>query len=78
MIKGAKTRRDYVYMHLRTEAYFQSDDTVTTGERIGLVGDTGDASACHLHFELWTAPGWYDGGDAVDPLSYLKEWDAAS
>ena len=22
---------------------------------------TGDASACHLHFEIWTAPGWYAG-----------------
>ncbi len=78
VVKGAKTKRDYVYMHLRRPAYFQADDTVRTGERIGLVGDTGDATACHLHFELWTAPGWYNGGDAVDPLRYLKEWDAAS
>jgi hypothetical protein len=38
---------------------------------------TGSASTCHLHFELWT-PHWWDGGQAFDPLSRLKQWDAAS
>jgi murein DD-endopeptidase MepM/ murein hydrolase activator NlpD len=32
---------------------------------IGVVGQTGDATACHLHFEIWTAPGWYEGGDPM-------------
>jgi murein DD-endopeptidase MepM/ murein hydrolase activator NlpD len=78
VIKGAGTKRDYVYMHLRSRALYAADDKVATGARIGTVGDTGDATACHLHFELWTAPGWYNGGDAVDPLPYLKDWDASS
>jgi murein DD-endopeptidase MepM/ murein hydrolase activator NlpD len=42
------------------------------------VGDTGDASACHLHFEIWTAPGWYDGGHVIDPLASLQAWDSFS
>ena len=33
---------------------------------------------CHLHFEEWTAPGWYDGGHPVDPLPDLKRWDRTS
>jgi murein DD-endopeptidase MepM/ murein hydrolase activator NlpD len=33
------------------------------------------ASACHLHFELWTAPGWYSGGQPIDPLPSLQAWD---
>jgi murein DD-endopeptidase MepM/ murein hydrolase activator NlpD len=37
-----------------------------------VVGQTGRASTCHLHFELWTAPGWYEGGEAVDPEQLLR------
>jgi murein DD-endopeptidase MepM/ murein hydrolase activator NlpD len=40
--------------------------------------NTGDATACHLHFEIWTAPGWYEGGSPIDPLPYLEKWDAYS
>jgi hypothetical protein len=53
-------------------------DKVMTGQPIGFVGDTGRASECHLHFEEWTAPGWYDGGEAFDPLRFLKVWDGWS
>jgi hypothetical protein len=33
---------------------------------------------CHLHFEQWTSPGWYDGGRPIDPLPDLKRWDRTS
>ena len=48
---------------------------VYTGQELGEVGDTGNAVGCHLHFEEWSAPGWYDGGRPVDPLPDLKRWD---
>jgi hypothetical protein len=67
---------DYAYMHLRDKALVAKGDTVTTGQTIGYVGRTGDATACHLHFEMWPAPGWYTGGQAVDPLPSLKAWDS--
>ena len=67
--------RSYAYMHMRDPALVRTGDRVYTGQRVGVVGDSGRASGCHLHFELWTAPGWYDGGHAVDPLPYLRQWD---
>ena len=41
----------------------------------GVVGSTGRSTACMLHFEMWTAPGWYRGGKVADPTPYLKDWD---
>ena len=35
---------------------------------------TGNASTCHLHFEIWTAPGWYEGGSPRDPKPDLERW----
>jgi murein DD-endopeptidase MepM/ murein hydrolase activator NlpD len=69
---------DNAYMHLAGPTPFVEGDQVFTGQQIGVVGDTGDASACHLHFEIWTAPGWYDGGHVIDPLPSLQAWDLFS
>ena len=66
-----------VYMHMLKPATVSKGDAVTAGQPIGQVGETGRASGCHLHFEFWTSPGWYEGGEAVDPLPYLKRWDTA-
>jgi murein DD-endopeptidase MepM/ murein hydrolase activator NlpD len=78
VIDGKSTGGDYAYMHLRERATVRVGDRVYTGQEIGEVGDTGDAQGCHLHFEEWSAPGWYDGGRPVDPLPDLKRWDRAS
>jgi murein DD-endopeptidase MepM/ murein hydrolase activator NlpD len=60
------------YMHMAEPSPLKEGDPVTAGQPIGLVGDTGRASGCHLHFELWTSPGWYEGGEPVDPLPWLQ------
>jgi murein DD-endopeptidase MepM/ murein hydrolase activator NlpD len=65
---------DYVYMHLRDVALVKTGDRVLTGQPIGFVGQTGRATGCHLHFEIWTAPGWYSGGSPIDPLPALRGW----
>ena len=78
VIDGARTSTDYAYMHLREPALVDKGDRVRTGQLIGYVGDTGDASACHLHFEMWKGPGWYSGGSPFDPLPDLLAWDKAS
>jgi hypothetical protein len=78
VIDGAGTGIDYAYMHLREPALFKKGQKVLTGDQIGVVGQTGDATACHLHFELWAAPGWYTGGSPFDPLPSLRAWDQYS
>ena len=78
IIDGERTSIDYGYMHLRSAALVEKGDRVRTGQLIGYVGDTGDASACHLHFEMWTGPGWYSGGSPFDPLPDLLAWDKSS
>jgi murein DD-endopeptidase MepM/ murein hydrolase activator NlpD len=78
VVDGQKTGIDYAYMHMRKPALVDAGDRVHTGQLIGYVGRTGDASACHLHFEMWKAPGWYDGGSAFDPLPSLMAWDKHS
>ena len=78
VITGEGTGMDYVYMHMRSTPLVRKGERVFTGQKLGEVGDTGNASGCHVHFELWQAPGWYSGGSPMDPLPLLREWDAAS
>lgn len=70
--------QSYAYMHMRKRALVREGEEVLTGQPIGEVGETGRASGCHLHFELWTSPGWYLGGKPIDPLPLLRQWDAWS
>jgi murein DD-endopeptidase MepM/ murein hydrolase activator NlpD len=78
VVDGRDSGFDMVYMHLLEPSPLKAGVTVRTGQPIGLVGRTGDATACHLHFELWTAPGWYEGGSPIDPLPFLRRWDRYS
>jgi murein DD-endopeptidase MepM/ murein hydrolase activator NlpD len=72
IVIDAPDKRSYVYMHLRRLPRFSEGDGIAAGARVGEVGRTGDAWGCHLHFEVWTAPGWYSGGRPVDPYGVLR------
>ena len=76
VLHDAHSGEDYVYMHLSTVGV-ATGEHVTGGEKIGEVGRTGDATACHLHVEEWTAPGWYTGGHAKNPLPLLRSLAAS-
>lgn len=78
VIDGRGTGYDFMYAHLAEPSPLHTGDTVRTGQPIGVVGETGDAQGCHLHFEMWGPPGWYEGGSPFDPLPYLEKWDAYS
>jgi murein DD-endopeptidase MepM/ murein hydrolase activator NlpD len=57
VIDGRGTPDDFMYAHLAEPSPLHTGETVRTGQPIGLVGETGDAVGCHLHFEMWGAPG---------------------
>ncbi len=78
VVKGDGDGIDYAYMHLQQPARVARGARVRTGQRLGEVGDTGNAQGCHLHFEMWSPPGWYEGGTALDPLPALQGWAAGS
>jgi murein DD-endopeptidase MepM/ murein hydrolase activator NlpD len=78
VVDGRGTPYDFMYAHLAEPSLLNTGETVRTGQPIGIVGETGDATGCHLHFEMWSAPGWYEGGSPFDPLPYLEKWDAYS
>lgn len=44
--------------------------SVGKGDQVGRIGQSGNASGPHLHFEVWKGPIW-DGGSRVNPLGYL-------
>jgi murein DD-endopeptidase MepM/ murein hydrolase activator NlpD len=76
VVDGKGTGHDYVYMHLKRRGRPKRGQRVRTGERIGMVGQTGNSSGCHLHFEMWSKPGWYEGGDPMRSVTRrLKGWD---
>ncbi|WP_234532106.1 transglycosylase family protein [Streptomyces shenzhenensis] len=47
----------------------RAGQSVSTGQRIGRSGSTGNTTGPHLHFEVRTGPGF---GTDIDPVAYLR------
>ncbi|MFD8871251.1 MULTISPECIES: M23 family metallopeptidase [Streptomyces] len=56
------------YAHL-SQVKVWVGQTVTTGQLIGLSGNTGNTTGPHLHFEIRKTPNY---GSAVEPLAFLR------
>ncbi|HEX4467365.1 MAG TPA: M23 family metallopeptidase [Solirubrobacteraceae bacterium] len=67
---------DFVFAHCKAASLaVAKGQAVTAGQPLCLAGQTGDATAPHLHFEMWVG-GWYaPGGHTIDPLAYLEAWE---
>jgi murein DD-endopeptidase MepM/ murein hydrolase activator NlpD len=74
LIHGEGEQRSYFYAHLVHPAWVRPGERVIEGERVGSVGETGNAIAvgCHLHFEI------HVHGVAVNPEPELRRWDGWS
>jgi murein DD-endopeptidase MepM/ murein hydrolase activator NlpD len=74
LIHGEGERRSYFYSHLVRPASVRRGQSVLEGQRVGSVGETGNAAGtgCHLHFEIHVR------GVAIDPRPALRRWDRYS
>jgi murein DD-endopeptidase MepM/ murein hydrolase activator NlpD len=61
-----------VYAHMSTGSRTVSlGDTVTQGQKLGVMGSTGDSTGLHLHFELYKGRWTADHINAIDPMTLL-------
>ena len=76
VIMRADNGWDMMFAHLQMRSVVvEEGQRVQAGQKIGLLGSTGDSSGPHLHFEIWP-DGWRDkaGTRPIDPLPQLKRW----
>jgi murein DD-endopeptidase MepM/ murein hydrolase activator NlpD len=67
---------DFMFAHCEANSTVVSaGQGVSAGQPLCKAGQTGDATAPHLHFEMWVG-GWQaPGGHPIDPLPYLEAWE---
>lgn len=67
---------DFMFAHCQAGSLaVAAGQRVAAGQELCRAGQTGEASAPHLHFEIWVG-GWQAaGGLPIDPLPYLEAWD---
>jgi len=70
---------DFFFAHCEAGSIaVHTGQSVTAGQELCLLGQTGDATGPHLHFEMWLG-GWRaPGGHSIDPLPYLEAWEHGS
>jgi murein DD-endopeptidase MepM/ murein hydrolase activator NlpD len=77
VVEHAVDGRDLFFAHCQKGSFAVAPGAaVTAGQRLCLVGRSGDASGPHLHFEIWVG-GWRvdKNSQFVDPLPDLRAWD---
>ncbi len=69
---------DFMFAHCEAGSFtVAAGQAVAAGQQICRAGQTGDATAPHLHFEIWVG-GWQaSSGHPIDPLPYLEAWERA-
>ncbi|WP_017756411.1 murein hydrolase activator EnvC family protein [Calidifontibacillus oryziterrae] len=60
-----------VYAHMESRKVSEGD-TISKGQLIGYMGNTGQSYGAHLHFEIHEGPWNYEKSNSVDPKKYVN------
>lgn len=64
--------KDFIYGHVKHSGILvKKGDRVRAGQQIGVVGNEGQSTGPHCHFEVWGSPGRM-GGRHENPANWLK------
>lgn len=64
--------KDFIYGHVKHSGILvKAGDRVKAGQQIGVVGNEGQSTGPHCHFEVWGSPGRM-GGRHENPANWLK------
>ena len=59
-----------VYAHMHTAPYVSVGQTVSAGQQLGTMGNSGNSFGAHLHFEMYN--GAYNYPNAINPRQYIS------
>jgi murein DD-endopeptidase MepM/ murein hydrolase activator NlpD len=76
VVEHTATGLDFMFAHCQAGSFaVAAEQGVSAGQQLCRVGQTGDATGPHLHFEVWVG-GWQSPtGHPIDPLPYLHTWE---
>jgi hypothetical protein len=75
-VEHATVGFDLMFAHCKAGTLLVSaEQAVAHGTQICQAGQSGDATAPHLHFEMWVGGWQVKGGHSIDPLAYLEAWE---
>lgn len=67
----------HIFMH-QSKRIAQTGQHIKQGQTIGLVGDTGNSTGPHLHWQVNKGKGYIDNHpDSIDPMQWVKEAEKA-
>ncbi|HEX5225080.1 MAG TPA: M23 family metallopeptidase [Solirubrobacteraceae bacterium] len=67
---------DFMFAHCMAHSFAVAEGQgVAAGSPVCSAGQTGDATAPHLHLEVWVGAWQAAGGYPIDPLPYLEAWE---
>lgn len=66
--------RCVLYAHIKSKAELPVGTKIKAGQKLGIMGNTGNSSGAHLHLEIQNSPTWGYGKNLLNPNEFI-DWD---